>query len=77
MLGIFAGVLGVGATMVTLIIARGGAYRVAVLVFLTIAALVMSIVTLSALDFSRDSTVGSTRHDGDLERQDRSPLHST
>ncbi|QYS94322.1 hypothetical protein H0G86_001659 [Trichoderma simmonsii] len=77
MLGIFAGVLGVGATMVTLIIARGGAYRVAVLAFLTIAALVMSIVTLSALDVSRDSTVGSTRYDGDLERQDTSPLHST
>lgn len=77
MLGIFVGVLGVGATMVTLIIARGGAYRVAVLVFLTIAALVMSIVTLSALDVSRDSTVGGTRHDGDLERQDSSPLHST
>ncbi|KAL6830627.1 hypothetical protein J3E69DRAFT_353832 [Trichoderma sp. SZMC 28015] len=65
MLGIFAGVLGRGRV------------SVAVLVFLTIAALVMSIVTLSALDVSRDSTVSSTRYDGDLERQDSSPLHST
>lgn len=77
MLGIFTGVLGVGATLVTLVIVRGGAYRVPVLGFLIIAALVMSIVTLSALDVSRDSTAGSTRHDGDLERQDSSPLHST
>lgn len=57
--------------------ADGGAYWVVVLAFLIIAALTIFTVALSAVRIIPDSDNDSTRGDGDPERLDTCPLHST